>query len=375
LCYVLAPPRADENGVGARDVKGLVMMRHSWMMALALALLAGCTATIPISHYPTFAEFDEIDAVGVQAFTVLPETDRHNLGVLLAGKLSAALKVNGTYATVYNLGYRSTHPSIEAVITGSVIEFDVRERTNFNLRPVYRTDAQGVEQVDSYQEVPHRSIDVTLAVMAQLVRKDGEILHATTIPVSANVHSEGDPPPMSTDHCVNLVIDQVIEQLLTEFAITNTTVTVVIDDAIFTAGEPVEGNWVRQDTFVVGEQVNVVITLPPEVDRNEFMLVLRRADSPEVTSSHLLRWERAYSDSGWSASLDAARLAAHGLGRYRLELSISGSNPLLWCEFTLNDPPPVAPEPVEMAPEQESESEPEVAPGTEVLPAEAIDAP
>jgi hypothetical protein len=336
-------------------------------MALAAALLVGCTATIPITQYPTFAEFDELNAIGVQAFAVLPRTDRRNLGAILAGKLAARLKLNGTYATVYNLGYRSGHPSVQAMITGSVIEFAVDQRTHYQLQPIYYTDEFGQQRVDSYQETAHSTLEVKLAVMAQLVRNDGEILHATAEPVTATVTSEGTPPPMSADACVNRAIDEVIDQLLVEFAVTNASVTVVMNDAMYTAGERVEGQWVRKNVFTVDDSINVVIVLPPQVDRNEFMLTLRRADSPEVISSHLLTWNRSDSDRGWSASLDSAQLAGHGLGRYRLEISISGSTPLLWCEFTLKEAPPVpaedvGPDPAAAEPETESQAAPTPAP-------------
>jgi hypothetical protein len=335
------------------------MQRH-WMMALAVALLAGCTATIPIMHYPTFAEFDELDAIGVQAFTVLPRKDHRNLGAILAGKLAAELKLNGTYSTVYNLGSRSGHPSVQAIITGSVIEFGIDQRTRYELEPVHYTDEFGQQRVDSYQETAHSALEVTLAVMAQLVRSDGEILHATTKPISATIVSEGTPPPMSADACVNRAIDEVIDQLLVEFAVTNATVTVTMDDAMFTAGPKAQGQWPRQTIFTAEDSINVVIVLPPQVDRNEFMLTLRRADNPEVISSHLLTWSRDDSDRGWSASLDSAQLVDHGLGKYRLELSVSGSTPLLWCEFTLIETPPAPVVRVDI----------EVPEDTEVLPAQ-----
>ena len=320
-------------------------MKRYLPLILCVGFLAAGCAQLPVYRIPGFLTTREVHSLAVEPFnTTTPRADV--AGYVLADRLAAALAVNGTYDRVYShsdlntlTGGRlgSDFTGIEAVLTGTITQYVARSDREVRWVPVEKNSFHH-GAVNDHPHGPRRfkpnaahatrrvvfiHNKAVMSVTATLLAAEtGEIIHATTVPVRASSISEGAPPEWSLDQCLDIVMDQIISQLVAEFAVTSTKMTIDPGKALIVSnGDFDEGEWREQDEFTPDDQeMVVVVTLPDEAHLNAFDIIVRRKGSHEALVGEAITWDAALTHSGQVLTFDLADIAARGggLGKYQV---------------------------------------------------------
>ncbi len=344
------------------------MKRHTLLAAsLRLALLAmvfsaGCSVDIPICQYPVFWQDGEIRSIIVPAFTNTSAYD-DDAGNTMADRLAAALCANGTYEHVYDRwdarearvdqdtsGWFKDAKSnrtnrnvdlneIDAILAGTVSSFDACSEVDPRGEPIYAEDAHGNSYIAGYQAFTHNeAIISTTAILTDA--RTGEVIHASQ-PIQSQVISEGSPPEHNMDTCLAIALNEVTDQLVREFAIVYTTISVNKGDTLkITTGEYYDGKWQEQDKFTPADtEMTVVVNLPPEADRNTFFVAVSRKDGHTNLAGQEFVWRYNSPAQGQAFVFDLTDIAAQGggVGEYEVKF-YAGDQPLIEKGFKIEEP-------------------------------------
>ncbi|MHC4562106.1 MAG: hypothetical protein ACYS8X_04950 [Planctomycetota bacterium] len=191
-----------------------------------------------------------------------------------------------------------------------------------------------------YREYLFTHNEAEVGVTASMLwAETGEIMHATTTPVRSRAVSGGSPPPMGVDGCLDAAVDAAVRELVVEFAITHSTVTVDAGKVLrITAGEYRGRQWRDKGSFTTAdEKMAVVINLPPEAHRNRFDLTIRHRDAAENAVVETFIWRRDGPPEGAVFEFDPSQLAAvDGPGEYELAFHAAG-RPVMTRAFWIRE--------------------------------------
>lgn len=336
----------------------------TYLLMLSAVLLVGCTKEISVWRVPSFWEPGQIEAVAVVPFRCTA-IDDPEAGNTIADRLASALAANGTYDRVYNrrdLASLMTekdleslsggqgdvseilkrHTDVQAIITGTVTHFEATSQSEQRQTPQYTYDAYGNQYLAGYQVFTFTRNDAVVSVTAtMLTAKTGATIHTTGVPAQEHMWAQGAPPEYSMDACLAVAVDSVIFQLLQEFAITGTTLKIKTNEAFrITTGEYFDGEWEDQNVFTTADtEMTVVISLPPEADRNIFGIGVARDGTRQNLIKEDFIWDADAPAEGMTVVFDPSEIAAAGGGPGVYVLKFyTGDEPVIENKFSIIRP-------------------------------------
>ncbi len=332
-----------------RSLKSLLLLTLA-----AAAGGAGCSAKIPIVQIPHFYT-PELKTIAVVPFR--NQSTGKNAGQVIADKLAAALMANGSYK-VYNrndlkalmdesdlqiaLGADSPAAAatfkkatnVQAILTGAVTTYSATSQSQRRQDPQYAYTKQGRKYLTGYRTYVLTRNEANVSVTATLIRvSDGTTIAATPAPARARVASEGEPPKQDPYACISDATDQVVFQLVEQFAPIRKVIKVNTSKALRTASDLYDNKWSFTKQFNASdEKMYVVVELPLCCDRNRFRLVIVKKDQREELAGMAIVWGRKAS-VGYSFSPKALAAKA-GPGQFQVKF-YSGPEPVIIQDFRI----------------------------------------
>lgn len=286
-------------------------MQRMAAMLWMLAAMGGCSQSFNVKQYPDFYT-PQIKDVAVMPFA--NESLRPWAGDVFASNLAVALHDNGTYAVAGpvelrrmlgekefdGLARQDPNAAIEAVrrlgkfqaiLCGTVL--------------MYGAAGERYLVADSYRPYPYGyrwggpayyyeySAEADVTVMASLIRlADGAVLAGTSRPVKATVAVSG--YPYNPELVLRDAMARVLDKLVEKFAVVTVKVTVSPSKALRTSDGPQDDGWGVSDFFRTSdEKMFVLLSLPPQADRNVFRLTITRgSDSENPLAEQSVTWSR-----------------------------------------------------------------------------------
>jgi len=311
------------------------MKRFLPIVACVWFLTAGC-AQLPVYRIPAFLTVNEVDSLAVAPFKTT-SFRAGDAGHILADRLAAAMAANGTYDRVFALSdvviLTGGHPygaNAQAILTGTITHYHARSFRDVRHEPIDgdrlhhhprahhpHAGRVGRHAVAGTRRVVYIRNEAEIAVTAKLLLAEtGEIIHATPRTVQAGCVSEGSPPDHSLDECLDIVIDELVADLVSEFAVTTSTQTIDPNKAmVLSDGQMDDDEWQKQEVFsILDEEMLVVIKLPDAAHLNVFDILVRRKDHPETLAAETISWDAALAESGLVLVFSPAAIAAAGGG-------------------------------------------------------------
>ena len=346
----------------------------AWVLLLtAPAWTVGC-AQFTVLQYPDFFQPGEIESVTVAPFETSPAIDPY-IGEAIADWFATALANNGSYLYVYHGEswsddgyYAAAVPTGDVVIVGEVLQYDLVVNKE---RRYVECDAACTGQGGHHQHTPrqdhnhgdrndrdrddrrgngrrgddygpaddsccfgyyyvHLTANAQVAVSAAMIDADsGQIIHETPGAIVSRVTHEGDRANINGDGALDIAAGRVVDELISQFAVTTKTVTVRVSKALrIVSGRNAKGQWQDQDEFTTADtRMTVVVALPPEAHRNTFDVTIFAKDTDLVLDAHALTWNRAAGSRGMTLTFNPAAIAAAaGPGKYELHFYANGQS-------------------------------------------------
>ena len=325
-------------------------------LAMLAAAVGGCSTTVTLQHYPSFHE-PSLKTVAVAPFANATLHDK--AGQFLAERLAEALRANRTYEvvgpqeltarfeaagiklpagaapTTIAEGVRKLG-GIQAVIVGTARGFSAERGSYVEIEEGYpyygygwgygygRRDwgygGHGYGGYPIYRQYSYTQ--AYAAASAKMVRvADGEVLHVTAQPLAARRVS-GRYPSDTKDQVLLEAGDAVVGGLVAEFAVVPMRVKINKGKALRTARAGKEADELKNtnDFRLDDEKLYVVVSLPPEADRNEFRLVIAREDDDKPLAEETIRWSAADASRRLAYSPRDLADAAGGPGDFEARL-------------------------------------------------------
>ena len=319
------------------------------LLLVAVAAAGGCSKKMTIVQVPEFYTA-ELKTLAVVPFR--NQSGWRNAGQIIADKLAAALMANGAYR-VFNrndlkalmdekdlqiaLGDDSAAAAtafkrltqVQAILTGTVATYATTSNRQQKRDPVYAVNKQGRRYVQGYRSYVLTRNEANVSVTASLIRvSDGTTIHATPTPAWARAWAQGSPPKKDAHACCAEAGDDVVRQLLVQFAPVRREIKVNPDEALRTASELYDDEWTYTKSFkATDEKMYVVVALPPVCDRNRFRLTIVRKDQREDLASQDIVWSKA--NKGYGYLFNPQQIAAKGgSGEYEVKF-YSGPKPIM----------------------------------------------
>ncbi len=332
-------------------------------MVLAAACLGGCTKEMTVYQVPAFWQPGQFESVAVVPFRSEVPGNPH-AGNAIADSLATALTANGTYPKVYNrrdLAALLTEQDlqelaggagdntalqrltdVQVIITGTVTQCGTSTRSENRQDPVYAYTNQGVQYVAGYKRyVFTRNEAVVAATATMMSTKTGAPIHASS-PAISQQWAQGSPPEYNQAACLTSAMNNVVYDLLTEFAIVAKTIEVEVDKAFrITTGEVYDGQWTDKKAFTTADtEMTVVIALPYEADRNNFRLAVIRKGTKKDLFELPFTWSSGNPASGAPFLFNPQAIAAAGggPGTYTLKF-YAGETPVMERDFYISQAP------------------------------------
>ena len=292
------------------------------LLALAVALPAGCSRRISLLHYPDFYD-PQIKTVAVVEFD--NDSLQSNAGMFVATRLADALSANGTYGVIgprelaaqlerasvaMPTGRRPDDlapliarlPHVDAFITGSVRSLSA-ERTVYVTRPYgYVTSGYGwgrhghgsFSGAGLGMTYPFRRYDISTAQAAgaaRLTRAGGQQIAATG-PLEVYVDDK-DVGPGGAEEALHEAARGLARLIVAHLAVVEVEVKIRNPGKVLrTARAGGDGTLDYTDDFRPSDsEIVVVLCLPAEADRNALRLTVSRKGSSQPLQEHSFTWE------------------------------------------------------------------------------------
>lgn len=332
-------------------------------MVLGAACLGGCTKEMTVYQVPAFWQPGQFDSVAVVPFRSEVPGNPH-AGNAIADSLATALAANGTYPKVYNrrdlaalmteqdlqelAGGAGDNTALErltdvqVIITGTVSQCGTSTRSENRQDPIMTADRNGNMYVAGYRRyVFTRNEAVVAATATMIATKTGAPIHASS-PAISQQWSQGSPPDYNQAACLTSAMNNVVYDLLTEFAIVAKTIEVEVDKAFrITTGEVYDGQWTDKASFTTADtELTVVIDLPCEADRNNFRLAVIRKGTKKDLFELPFTWSSGNPSGGAPFLFDPQAIAAAGggPGTYTMKF-YAGEMPVMERDFYISQAP------------------------------------
>lgn len=331
-------------------------LRSVWLVTLSLMLLGvlgGCSKKIWITQYPAFYN-EDMKGMRVLVRPFDSPSYAEDSGKMLSEQLATAMMANGTY-TVYSMrdigalleeadrqsfmtGGDANEAAkklqklgkADALLTGSITNYTSTSKTETKDVPIY--DPKG--RITNYLKKHTTRNEANVAATARLIGTDGTLIHAVNQPVTGQHISEGSPPNLDPHGCLAAASEDAVQKLMEEFAVVRKQVKINTKDALITATEKYDNQWVEEDTFSPAtEQMFAVVTLPVACDRNRFRLAIVKKDQREILAEETFTWTRGRRDRGFMFSPKELAEKA-GPGEFELKF-YSGPEPVIVKKFSI----------------------------------------
>lgn len=226
--------------------------------------------------------------------------------------------------------------SVQALICGTLDRYGAssRSETRFNTVPVFGQDANGQVVITGFRQVPYTWVHNEAVVECSVVVIDtatGQQIAAIHEPSS--LYSEGSPPKYGGADLLRAAEEDQVRRIVQAIAVTRTQIRLK-GDVLKTATSLYDQQWDWQRRIVPGdEKFYVVVTLPPEADRNNFRITIVPKDGREVLGEQEFVWSKADATRGFEFPI-APIVEKHAFGEYRAKL-YSGPEPVAWYDFRI----------------------------------------
>ncbi len=335
------------------------------MVALLGVGAGGCgggrahtTDEIWVEQYPAFYR-PELKSIAVVPFG--NRTDVPQVGEAISDRVAALLTQNGTYE-VYNrqhlreivreqdavlAGILSADEAVkigrlqavQALICGDVYSYgaETKEETRYRSQRVWGRDPYGRPVVIGERRLAYPYQRCEAIVECNVVVLDtttGRQLAAFHEPTTLS--AEGSPPGRSAEDLLRAAEEDQVRRIVSAVAVTRTRIE-LSEQAIRTARAGEGSDWRWQRKFLTTDRrMYVVVTLPPEADRNRFRMKVGSDESGETIREEEIVWDG--SRSRVSFELSPAEIAARsGPGRYVCRL-LAGEELVGAYEFDVEKP-------------------------------------
>jgi hypothetical protein len=314
-----------------------VLRRIVPLLVVALALASGCDEEITIHQTPAFYN-PQIKTIAILPFRNESSAKSMNPGNIIADKLAAALRANGTYR-VYSRNELKTlmdeadlqaalsgNPSatdfsrmmnVDAVLTGAVTTYAATSANRSVQKPVYNYAPDGTAYVARTISQTFTRNEANVAVTASMLRKsDSTTMHSTPGPIHRQIWADGSPPRLDVYGCAAAAGDQVVALLVEQFAVVRKVVKIK-SKAIQTATGLYDNEWDFEKKFkTTDEKMIVVVELPPSCDRNRFRITIVRKDERVDLAEKEFTWTTKYRTFGYNFSPKDIAAKGGGPGDY-----------------------------------------------------------
>ncbi|HAU37441.1 MAG TPA: hypothetical protein DCX07_06945 [Phycisphaerales bacterium] len=340
------------------------MSRVAWSFVCLAGLVltaGGCSKEIIITQYPEFYT-DDMQGMSIAVAPFQNATQDRTAGDVIADRLSSALDGNGTYK-VYNSRYLKTlmdernlqmavaeDPmkaaekfrqvkalNAHAILMGTVTTYAATQRNERKQDPqyIYNPNTQRNEFA-GYRVYTLTRNEANVTVTATLVRlKDGAAIHTTDRPAQAQAWAQGSPPSMDPFACLTSASENVVAQLVEEFAVVRKKIKVDPRKALRTADELYDNKWTFAEKFAASDkEMFVVVELPASCDRNRFRIVIVRRDAREPLAQEDIIWTRKYNSFGYKFNPSEIAGKGGGPGAYTVKF-YSGPEPVFTRDFKI----------------------------------------
>lgn len=315
------------------------------LAALLAASAGGCKATLTLKQYPPFYD-PRLKSIAVAPFA--DHTLHPGSGQFVAERLAAALAANGTYdvtgPTALKAKLAAAKVPLPAGADAAALAAALRALGGVQAFVAGRVKAFGTDrslytELDaggfgagygwhrwhgwghSYPYYRHYSYTrAHVAADAVLVRvADGQAIGATPSTLTARIVSRGDLPVMP-DECLDQAAQAVARRLVEAFAVVEKRIKVPKGKTLRTArrrdGDELDfTNDFRPDE----KELLVVLALPPQADRNRFLLAVTRKGRAEPLAEREFEWSGEHARRAFAFSL-AELFEAGGTGDYHAAL-------------------------------------------------------
>lgn len=328
------------------------------LLLAALAIASGCDKKIIIHQTPAFYN-PQIKSIAVLPFRNESSAKSMNPGNIIADKLAAALRANGTYrvysrnelkalmdeadlqaALSGNPGNTdfSKMMNVDAILTGAVTTYAATSANRSVQKPVYNYGPDGTAYVARTISQTFTRNEANVAVTASLLRKsDSTTMHSTPGPVHRQYWADGSPPRVDVYGCAAVASDQVVALLVEQFAVVRKEVKIK-SKAIQTAKGLYDNKWEFSKKFsTTDEKMFVVVELPSSCDRNRFRITVVRKDERVDLAEKTFAWTTQYRTFGYDFSPKDIAAKGGGPGEYVVKF-YSGPEPVLEQKFKIVAP-------------------------------------
>jgi len=230
----------------------------------------------------------------------------------------------------------------QALIIGTITDFDLQREQRERSVPIIRLDRNGVPRVVGerrfmeYRHVARLGGNVRVVDAAT-----GRVLVSHSLPPIEKDDAQANAPPRATPE--ELALD-LAQELATEFCrkIAPQQVNVKLDsDCLIIASGYFEGRYeeLKKVPTSLPEILLVARDLPKACDRNQFRLAISPKDGREYLVEHEFTWSPTLGHRGEIVQVPVSKLTAAGGERFVAKLfSIGNDRPILERDFSLVPP-------------------------------------
>lgn len=337
---------------------GVVLAGILWCAVLAgSGCGGGDKGRIWVYHYPAFY------APELKRIAVIPFANRSAdpaAGDRISGKVSAQLTSNGTYEVYTRANLQDVLAekdmadagiiegeaamelgrlkAVQALVCGVCDRYEMfsRSEVRYNTVPQFGQDAYGNVVITGFIEVPYQWQRYDGHVECRVVVVDtatGRQIAAVTEP--SNIYAEGSPPKHGPDAVLLATEEDQINRIVRAIAVTRTEIRLK-GRVVRTASGLYDNAWDWKETFSGADQQGVVVvTLPPEADRNTFRVTIIRKGEREVLHEEAFEWDKQNASRGITFS-PGELLSKRGPGTFEAKL-YSGPEPIAWHSFNVRE--------------------------------------
>ena len=341
-------------------------LRRRGLMAVGVLvvgfLAGGCSQKITVWRVPPFWSPE------LKSIVVVPFRNRTNVrgaGQVISDQLADALRFNGTYENVHRssdlqvlldeadrqalltgkdanrvIERFKKRGEVQAILIGQVNTFSATSQSQRKKDPIPAYNQYtNTWYVAGYKEYVWSRHESNVSVTARLIAMDGTTLYSMPTPATGHAWAEGSPPKYDPYACRTAATRQAVSRMLWHFAIIKTEIKVDPKKVLQTATRFYDGEWKTTDKFrTTDEKGIIVLSLPPEADRNVFKLTVVRKGTEEDLITQKVTWTSKWSayGHGWAFSPKDTAEKGGGPGTYTVKF-YSGPKPVIRRDFTITN--------------------------------------
>jgi hypothetical protein len=228
--------------------------------------------------------------------------------------------------------------AVQALVCGDCYRYETatKTETRYNTLPVFGKNSKGKTVITGWKKVPYVWTRHDAYLDCNVVVIDtgtGRQIAAVNEPT--HLWAAGSPPKYDAGQLARMALDDQVNRITRALAVTRTRIKLkgkVLRTAVDFYDQ--EWEWEKKITPADGKFF-VVVSLPPEADRNRFKITIVPEEGREVMAEQAFTWTKQYSRFGYQFAVEPI-VEKGGLGKYRAKL-YSGSEPIARYSFEIVD--------------------------------------